>query len=51
MKISLLIIAILLAGTARAGTGPADTELRLLDDCAMRLMDDARYILDVLQGY
>jgi hypothetical protein len=51
MKISLLIIAILLAGTAQAGTGPADTELRLLDDRVMRLMDDRRDILDILQVY
>jgi len=33
----------------RLSTGPADTELRLLDDRVMRLMDDTRGILDVLQ--
>ena len=35
----------------RLSTGPADTELRLLDDRVMRLMDDTRDILDVLQVY
>lgn len=69
MKISLLIIAILLAGTAQAETdaswwqfwhsadevtntsGRLFTELKLLDDRVMRLMDDTRDILDVLQVY
>lgn len=35
----------------RLSTGPADTELRQLDDRVMRLMDDTRDILDVLQVY
>jgi len=35
----------------RLSNGPADTELRLLDDRVMRLMDDSRNILDVLQVY
>ncbi|MFW2440556.1 MAG: hypothetical protein ACN4GR_14450 [Arenicellales bacterium] len=35
----------------RLSSGPADTELRLLDDRVMRLMDDSRDILDVLQVY
>ena len=35
----------------RLSIGPADTELRLLDDRVMRLMDDTRDILDVLQVY
>ena len=35
----------------RLSTGPADTELKLLDDRVMRLMDDTRDILDVLQVY
>jgi hypothetical protein len=35
----------------RLSTSPADTELRLLDDRVMRLLDDSRAILDVLQVY